>query len=212
MRTDLTNITIVPHAPDQADAAARLLARAFVTNPLHVEAFGARQLVRNEAFFRMGLRLMKGPKMAAMDGSRLVGVIHWVSSPACQHSAGTKLRLVPSMMRNLGVRSASRVVVWLAAWARLDPAEPHLHLGPIGVDPAVQGRGIGHRMMESYCQALDHAGVRGYLETDRPENVNFYRWFDFEMATTHSVLGVPNYFMCREARRVTPRFVGREPS
>jgi ribosomal protein S18 acetylase RimI-like enzyme len=178
-----------------------LLARAFVTNPVHIAAFGRGRLAANEAFFHVGLAAMKGPKLVAMEGSQLVGVIHWVASPACQYSLGEKLRMMPRLARNVGVRPALRVAAWLSGWSKLDPVEPHLHLGPIGVDPELQGRQIGRRLMEQYCQAQDQAGVAGYLETDRSENVDFYRRFDFEVTATRPVLDVPNYFMCRRARR-----------
>jgi ribosomal protein S18 acetylase RimI-like enzyme len=197
----VSSINITQLASEQIEPGARLLGRAFVTNPLHVAVFGAGNLAANDAFFRVGLAAMKGPKLMAMEGSQLVGVIHWVASPACQYSPGEKLRMMPGMARNVGLRPALRVAAWLSHWARLDPAGPHIHLGPIGVDPEVQGRQIGRQLMERYCQAQDQAGLGGYLETDRPENVDFYRRFDFEVTATRPVLDVPNYFMCRRARR-----------
>jgi ribosomal protein S18 acetylase RimI-like enzyme len=197
MRSDASTIDIIPLAPAQVDAAARLFARAFVTNPLHIAAFGAAQPAANEAFFRSALAAMRGPKFAVMDGTRMVGALHWVRSPGCRFSPLEKLRMMPGLMRRLGARSALRVGSWLSAWAKLDPGEPHLHLGPIGVEPEAQGRGIGRRMMDCYCRALDEAGVVGYLETDRPSNVEFYRRFGFEVIATAPVLGVPNYFMRR---------------
>lgn len=109
--------------------------------------------------------------------------------------------MMPRMARKVGVRPVLRVAAWLSEWSKLDPAEPHLHLGAIGVDPAAQGRQIDRRLMEQYCQAQDQANVAGYLETDRPENVEFYGRFDFEVTTTRPVLDVPNYFMCWRVRR-----------
>ena len=35
--------------------------------------------------------------------------------------------------------------------------------------------------MEQYCKDLNRTGQAGYLETDRPENVQFYRRFGFEI-------------------------------
>jgi hypothetical protein len=43
---------------------------------------------------------------------------------------------------------------------------------------------------------LNHSGV-GYLETDRPENLDFYKQFGFQVVETAPVLGVDNYFMRR---------------
>jgi ribosomal protein S18 acetylase RimI-like enzyme len=196
----VSNIVVNPLSSEQRDAAARLLARAFVTNPLHIAAFGAANFAFNETFFRSALAVMKGPKLVATDGSRIVGVIHWIQSPGCQFSGVEKIRMTPAMLKGLGLLSSVKVGSWMAAWSKRDPAEPHIHLGPIGVDPEAQGRGIGRRLMERYCEELDRAAVAGYLETDRPENVEFYRRFGFRVVETAPVLGVDNYFMWRAIR------------
>lgn len=191
------DIRIEPMAPDMRHQAVQMLARAFVTNPLHVAAFGPGDLARNEAFFRGGLAVMKGPQYAACDGARLCGFIHWVRSPACQFSPLEKARMVPSMVAGVGLRPALSLTWWLTAWSGLDPSEPHLHLGPIGVDPRAQGRRIGARLMDRFCQELERHTLPGYLETDRPENVAFYRRSGFEVVAQREVLGVPNFFMIR---------------
>jgi hypothetical protein len=79
------------------------LARAFVTNPAHIAAFGSSQIAKNEA------------------------------SAACQFAGLEKLRMAPAMIAGLGIGSAVHVASWLSAWAAEDPREPHVHLGPIGV-------------------------------------------------------------------------------
>jgi hypothetical protein len=54
--------------------------------------------------------------------------------------------------------------------------------------------------MAQYCHELDRVGAIGYLETDRPENVDFYKRFAFQLTTTAPVCGVTNYFMRRKAQ------------
>jgi GNAT superfamily N-acetyltransferase len=154
-------------------------AQAFVTNPLNIAAFGPSQLAKNEAFFRLGLAAMKGPKLVATDGSGIVGLIHWVPSPDCQLPWFEKLRMAPAMAKAFGLGSALRVASWLSTWSKHDPSTAHSHLGPIGVLPEVQGQHIGHGLMKEYCKELDRTGEAGYLETDRPENVSFYSRFGF---------------------------------
>ena len=104
------------------------------------------------------------------------------------------------MISGFGVRSALRVSAWLSDWSKHDPRHPHLHLGPIGVDPAAQGRRIGHLLMDRSCDEVDRSAQNGYLETDRVENVTFYRRFGFETTAEAPVLGVRNYLMSRKAK------------
>jgi ribosomal protein S18 acetylase RimI-like enzyme len=193
----MSQITITPLPTEQTEAAIGVLARAFVTNPVHVAAFGPSNLESNEVFFRIGLAAMKGGQFVATDGSRVLGVVHWVRSPACQFSAFDKLRMMPRMVSGLGLGSALKVVSWVSAWSTHDPSEPHSHLGPIGVEPEAQGRRVGSTLMERYCAELDRTGMAGYLETDRPENVEFYRRFGFVVTETAPVLDVETYFMRR---------------
>jgi GNAT superfamily N-acetyltransferase len=193
----MSDIHIEPFKPEMTAEASQVLARAFVTNPLNSAAFGPAQLARNEAFFRNGLAVMKGTKLVALEGSRIVGLIHWVQSPGCQLGGLEKLKTIPTMLGSLGFRSSLRLGSWLSAWEKHDPKAAHLHLGPIGVDPAMQRHRVGRRLMEQYCQAQDKTGIAGYLETDRPENVGFYRRFGFETIEEVPVLGVKNFLMQR---------------
>ena len=196
----VSGIRVESLVPKMHEEASRLLARAFVSNPLHIAVFGPDQLAANETFFRTALRVLKGRALAAIDGDRIVAMIHWVHSPRCQFSPGEKLRLAPGLLTAFGVGGTMRIGTWLAAWAKHDPITPHTHLGPLAVDPDVQGRHIGQRLMEEYCHDLDRTGAAGYLETDRAENVRFYRRFGFAMADEIDVLGVRNYLMARQRR------------
>ena len=186
---------------EMTDDTAVVLARAFVTNPLNIAAFGVNHLSVNEAFFRGGLRVMRGRKLVALDGARIVGFIHWVTSPRCQFSGLEKLAMLPRMMQEFGLQRSLRIRSWLATWSKHDPKDPHCHLGPIGIDPAAQGSGIGQRLMGLYCQDLDRTVTFGYLETDRPENVAFYQRFGFEVTHEIPILGTPNFLMRRPVHR-----------
>ena len=135
----MASVEIKPFRSEMMPEASRVLAHAFTSNPCHVAAFGSAVLAKNEAFFRIALTVMKGPKFVAMDGSRIVGLIHWVPSPRCQVSGIEKLRLIPAMMATLGAGATLRLVSWLSSWSRHDPRESHVHLGPIGVIPRRRG-------------------------------------------------------------------------
>jgi ribosomal protein S18 acetylase RimI-like enzyme len=196
---DAHQLTIGALASDRTEPAVSLLARAFAADPLHEVTFGRGRLDLNEGFFRVALASMKGAKVAATDGGELLGVAHWVLSPRCQYPVLEQAMILPRMIRAVGLGPALKVVIWLMAWSKRDPKEPHSHLGPIAVEPDAQGRGIGTRLMEHYCAELDRTGVVGFLETDKPRNVRFYERFGFSVTTTARILGVENWFMRREA-------------
>ena len=69
----------------------------------------------------------------------------------------------------------------MSAWAKYDPAEPHSHLGPVAVDPELQGRGVGSMLLAEYCQRLDQRTMLSYLETDKSENVRLYQRFGYHV-------------------------------
>jgi GNAT superfamily N-acetyltransferase len=81
-----------------------------------------------------------------------------------------------------------------------DPKEAHWHLGPVGVEPHLQGWGIGSQLLGAWCEVLDAHRVAGYLETDKEVNVGFYRKFGFETIVEAKVLGTPNWLMWRAAK------------
>jgi ribosomal protein S18 acetylase RimI-like enzyme len=205
---------VVDWRPDLTDATVDVLARAFANNPIHVAAFGADSVVeRNRVFFRVGLSLFRGHRLAVVEGSRVLGFMHWVESPGCKLSAGQRLGLVPTMLRGFGIRSTLRVGSWLSAWAANDRGGSHWHLGPIGVDPQIQRKGAGRLLMDVFCSALDEEPVLGFLETDKEENVGFYEKFGFEIEKEVEVIGAKTYFMTRLGRTAaaSPASPGASP-
>jgi Acetyltransferase (GNAT) domain len=69
----------------------------------------------------------------------------------------------------------------------------------VAVDSHLQGKGLGSALMAEYCARLDGANAVGYLETDRAENVKFYRRFGFQTIAEAPVLNIPNWFMQRDS-------------
>jgi GNAT superfamily N-acetyltransferase len=179
--------------------AGRVLGAAFVSSPLERAVRGTiddrqrRGLVRA---YTATCRLPGHVSVASSD-DRIVGAIRWVESPRCQLRWSRKLAMAPTAISSFG-RNLPKAMRWVGEWSMRDPSEPHVHLGPIGVEPALQGHGIGSQMLAVYCEQLDLDGDAGYLETDKPENVRLYERFEFEVRSEAYVLGVPNSFMWRK--------------
>jgi GNAT superfamily N-acetyltransferase len=199
----MTTLEIREARRDQLQEAAAVLSRGMRDNPNHVAAFGDDPETRRRSLaYVFGLllpRMSHRPLVGVRDGS-IVAVWGTAEPGKCQPTAAQKLRLLPATVWGCGVTATRRILTWFGDWGSRDPATPHWHLGPVGVDMHLQGKGIGSQVMAAWCAMLDERGAVGYLETDKPENVRFYAKFDFKTVAEATVLGRPNWFMTRAAR------------
>lgn len=183
--------------------AAGVLGRGFRDNPITVAVVGGDPLRRMRGAERaLGsfVRLMDHPPLAARRGDWIVGVCGMAPPGTCHPPLLRQLRMVPAMLRS-GPVVMSRYLRMLSAWEKQDPTDRHWHLGPVAVEPGLQGMSIGSQMLERFCARMDSEGEVAYLETDKPENVRFYEKFGFATIAEADVLGIPNWFMRREPAR-----------
>jgi len=174
-----------------------MLAEAFVANPLHISAFGPQRIDQNRSFFRIGLRHMfTGQAFVALADDKVRGYIHFNASPNCLPAPEEIPLVVTTLLKPLG-EAIPQIIKWFARWCHLDPEEPHVHLGPIGVDPDAQGQGIGTALMHRYIEHLKQEQTAGYLETDRLSNIEFYKKFGFVVQREEQLIGTPTWYMWR---------------
>jgi GNAT superfamily N-acetyltransferase len=195
-------VDVAPLKPEELPHAASVLARGMRDNPLHVAAFGEDpdlRVAKLRVMFSMVLG-MQPDALRADEAGTIVGTCGLGSGEPCAFGAfaGIPRDQLPPMTDDPA--EGDRLYEWLTTWAERDPAELHLHLGPIAADAGRQGEGIGSAMMNVFCDRADRDGVLAYLETDKPENVRFYEKFDFETTGEAQVIGVPNWFMRRPPR------------
>jgi GNAT superfamily N-acetyltransferase len=190
-------IVIEKYSPAQLDAAVSVLSNAFVTNPLHISAFGPQRIDQNRLFFRIGLRHMFiGEAFVALKDKQVRGYVHFNASPHCLPAPEEIPIAATTLLKPLG-EAIPQVIKWFARWCHLDPEEPHVHLGPIGVAPEAQGEGIGSALMNRYIEHLKGQRAAGYLETDRPQNVEFYKKFGFIVRHEEQLIGTTTWYMWR---------------
>lgn len=187
-------------------AAVVLLAQAMLDNPLHVAAFGedeGRRLRRLRGFLVPMLAYVEshGTVLGAFSGSTLIGAMGMIAPGQCRPAWRQRWRIGLGIVRRNSPLGVLRIHRWLSSWLRLDPAEPHWHLGPLAVMPNWRRKGVGRALMNRCCQRLDREGASAWLETDLAINVEFYRSLGFTVAHKQQVLGVTNWFMRRDPQR-----------
>jgi hypothetical protein len=157
---------------------------------------------RSKAMCRFFVPVLKGLYqrgivLGAVLADRLVGVCAMTRPGFCQPGTVEKARVFPAALIGNPIQTPLRILNWVGEWARRDPSQPHWHLGPVAVEPDLQGQGIGTAMLDAFCAIADSTGTQAYLETDKDENVCFYQRFGFTVLESAQVLGVLNWFMFR---------------
>jgi ribosomal protein S18 acetylase RimI-like enzyme len=176
--------------------AARVLCEAMRFNPLHVAVFQSRDENARRRIEQMFLELfseLPGVTFLARRHGKIVGVMRMKSCEGRRPSAEVRAK---KDLTNISARKSH----WQNVWARHDPSDPHWHLGPIGVVPEYQRRGIGTVLLQRFCREVDACGAPAYLETDLPANVLFYEKHGFQVLGREDIFGVSNFFMWRPAR------------
>lgn len=200
----MSDVLVRPLERQEYPAAAGVAARALRDAPTTVGSYGDDPLLRMERThrtFRALFENLSRPQVGALCDTCPIGVAVATPPGRCvgalfrPYAAATLARPVPEY------GDPTREQVFWATWAQHDLAEDHWHIGPVGVEPGFQGRGIGGEIMQQLCESFDRAGRIAWLETDKDMNVRFYEAVGFEVVERTSILEVPTWFMRRDPAR-----------
>ncbi len=190
---------------DDVPHAAAVLARAFAEDPVLSWMFSDDH--RRDAHlldaFDTWLRRIHVPK-GAVEHDERGGVACWSPPERWRLSMTQQLRLLPSMAGVFGVARLPRVLAGLQLLADRHPDdEPHWYLAFLGVEPTMQGTGVGTALLSRRLARCDQAGEASYLEASHPDNVAFYERLGFEPLETFDLPdGPPVTTMWRRPRWV----------
>jgi ribosomal protein S18 acetylase RimI-like enzyme len=175
--------------------ASRVLSEAMLKNPLHIavlQGHGEKERKIIEKMFIALLSDLPGITFLAWINRQIVGVMRMKS---CNGRKVSDEHAQTNDLDNLDWRKS----YWHNEWARHDPLDQHWHLGPVGVLPSYQGKGIGTKLLSRFCQEVDTCLSPAYLETDTDKNVKFYERFGFEVVKESRIFDVTNRYMWRPA-------------
>jgi GNAT superfamily N-acetyltransferase len=190
-------------ADGERSAAGAVAGRALCDDPLVVFLHGDDVAMRLRASYDMFVGTvvaMPDPAIGGFLGNHAVAVVAASAPGTCfMHRLDAEYRMMPD--GPLGAPgSPDRLRRAMANWCANHTDERHWHVGPVAVEPILQGKGLGSLLMRAFCDRMDEEGELAWLETERPENVVFYRRLGFEVAGESDVHSLHTWFMRRAPR------------
>lgn len=170
---------------DSEDEAARLLARAFGTDPtvdVLVPSDVSDRPGRLRRMFRAEIHTcgFENVDLAVSDADGEVwGVGVW-APPYARLSTLTAIRWSVVAAHALRARGLRAGAAYDRAVRRHRPAEPHWHLLDLGTAPDAQERGIGTALLAHRLARIDLEGRQTFLEATTLAGRRLYERFGFE--------------------------------
>ena len=165
---------------------AAVLARAFVRDPFfsYLAGEASERTQRMRDGWSGILRHASAGLSETWTTDGRAGVALWIPPHRRASSLLGSLRLVPALARLTGwrrLREASAAIEVLEERRRAHAPTPHYYLSALGVDPELQGTGIGSALIAPTLAAADAAGMPAYLETATARNVLLYERHGFDV-------------------------------
>jgi GNAT superfamily N-acetyltransferase len=202
-------IEVLDHRPQTMEEVARVATAAFLDDPFFCF------LTPNRSLRRRGLQIFWKAMVGAVgergvvygarqEDGRLVGAATWVRPgryplpvrAQLQQARGAFWAMIP---RPPALLAGSR---YLLAIDKVHPREPHWYLELLVVDPEAQRGGIGAALQAETYQKADQEGLASYLETQKEDNLAYYRRFGYEVAEElHPVSAGPPLWTMRRPPR-----------
>jgi len=191
------------------DEIAVLGARAFFDDPFFRHLSDEPRLRARGLTLFMRSHLVALGDTAVATGARsadglLVGVCVWQRPGTYPLPIARQVREMGGSLRALVPRPASLVtgLRYTLAMEKARPRDEHWYLCLLATDPIAWRRGVGTALLEPSLERNDEDGLPCYLETQKEDNLAFYRRFGFE--ETHRLTpvrsGPPLFTLTRPVR------------
>ena len=188
---------------------AVLGARSFYDDPFFIHLSDESMLRARGLTLYMRSHLIALGDSAVVTGTRnaagvLVGICVWQRPGTYPLPVARQAREMAGSLRALIPRPASLVsgLRYTLAMGKARPRAEHWYLCLLAADPMAWRRGIGTALLEPSLATIDEDGLPCYLETQKEDNLAFYRRFGFEETArlTPSRGGPPLFTMTRPVR------------
>jgi ribosomal protein S18 acetylase RimI-like enzyme len=209
MSSDGYRLDRSPLTRRELDEACLVAVRGFYTDPffLYLSPKPTQRQRGLFLFFRTAVRhIGPGGVIVTVRNERnaIVGLSVWVAPGGYPQSIPTQLAQIPGSLRALYRRPRALVDggKYLEAIAKAHPKDKHWYLYLLVADPETQRRGVGSMLLNDRLPHVDDEHVGAYLETQKDENLGYYRRFGFELVKPVAPVenGPPVYTMWRPPR------------
>jgi len=189
--------SILELSSTQAAEAAAVLARAFVDNPGVRAVLGRYATEQRRVHFE---RISRGFVAAArryglatalLEDDRIAGVT-LVYPPGAYPVPVLGQLLMAKEIAMSNPRTAWNFARVAAHLQRVHLRTPHYYLFMIGVDPPMQSKGYGGRLLSHLNEIADQAHSECYLETEKLESVGLYEHFGYQVVRDDILRSVGN--------------------
>ena len=161
----------------EISACLEILTRAFETDPVCLWAWPDKAAYR-DAFPRF-CRAFGGAAFEAGTAhveDACKGVALWLA-PGVAPDEETLINLTRKTVPEHRLEPMFALFEQMGSW---HPQEAHWHLPLIGVDPSLQGRGVGSALLRHALRKCDQEGTLAYLEATNADNRRLYERHGFE--------------------------------
>lgn len=178
-------IEVRPAAAGDVRELSRVLARAFVDDPVMTWLFPVRR-TRERRLMRLFWTVTRfhhlgnGAVEVAGRPSGIGAAALWDPPGRWSHSGPSEVAMIPAMIWTFGGRLCFGRAMGETIHQH-HPTEPHWYLSVIGSDPEVRGGGFGQALLHSRLDRCDAEYAPAYLESSNPDNVPYYQRFGFEV-------------------------------
>ncbi len=185
--------------PAELSTTTVTLARAFHHDPVLDFLIPDLMKQARAALTFMGTVLIDGMSFhevwVAREGALVVGAAVWLPPGAYPRGARRDTLNLLHDLRSVH-RLGPRALAGMRLYGAIDRAhhrvhEPHWYLALLGSDPGWQRRGVGSALVSVVLERADREHTPAYLETQKPENVPWYRRHGFEVVDELRSRGCP---------------------
>jgi len=194
---------------NQVESAAKVLAKAFLNDPLHVAYFpdSSKRIKQNYYLMKNSLLYCMRYGEVFTTSPKLEGIALWLLKDPSKKQQDDPFGLFINWI-NFALAVAlgktlekvqSLYGYTLSTQYELVPSR-HWYFFIIGVDLTSQGKGYATRLIEPMLARIDKEQLGCYLDTNNEKNVGLYQRFGFKVLKKYQIPGsnVMNWSMFRE--------------